>query len=48
MGLAYERIGNLQEAIQALENALETTLDPTFKATVENQLNVTRKLIDSP
>jgi tetratricopeptide (TPR) repeat protein len=48
MGLAYERIGNVQEAIQALENALETTLDPTFKATVENQLNVTRKLIDSP
>jgi hypothetical protein len=48
MGIAYERVGNLQLAIQAYENALKIPLEPKFKEMVENQLSVTKKALDSP
>jgi tetratricopeptide (TPR) repeat protein len=48
MGIAYERTGNIQQAIQAYESAKETTADPKFKETVENQINVTKKSLEAP
>lgn len=48
MGIAYERIGELDQAVQAFENALKTTSQPKFKETVENQLQVTKKSIATP
>lgn len=48
MGFAYERIGNLQDAIQAYERALTTTSDLDFEKTVKNQLVTTKELFDVP
>lgn len=48
MGIAYERIGDLKQAIQSYENALKTTSQPKFKETVKNQLQITRKSMDTP
>ena len=48
MGIAYERIGNIQQAIQAYENAKETTSDPKFKETVENQLSAIKEKFNPP
>jgi tetratricopeptide (TPR) repeat protein len=48
MGIAYERIGDIQQAIQFYENALKITLDSKFKEIVKNQLSVSKQLLNSP
>jgi tetratricopeptide (TPR) repeat protein len=48
MGIAYERTGDLQEAIRAYENSLKATSDSKFKETVENQLKITKQTENPP